>query len=269
MLINLAIAALLISSIMATLSQEDMAKALIAENEEDLEKTFKKFKSEQNEAHLSFALANIAKAHEHIPKVITCLRTVVDPFPTEMSHASWFVDSTLSYIAYNTLDDTESFAKVITSFELSDIKLLASIRHLTLRRKDAVKVLESVMIKYPKLITGDLSRWLADHLFDQNSYYYTDFEDDREQAFPYLTSFATDDVLNDALAIATRNEHYKMDSTICCCNSHDSFPQDLYNKLEHLLTFVKDRNVRINETLTFLPIVLVSMVIDYLPASTN
>ena len=44
---------------------------------------------------------------------------------------------------------------------------------MTLRRKDAVKVLESVMDKSPTLITGDLPRWLADHLFDQNSYGYT------------------------------------------------------------------------------------------------
>ena len=37
-----------------------------------------------------------------------------------------------------------------------------------------MKVLESVMDKSPKLITGDLSRWLADHSFDQNSVAYTD-----------------------------------------------------------------------------------------------
>ena len=52
---------------------------------------------------------------------------------------------TLVYISYNTRDDTESFAKVIASFEPSDVKPLASIRHWTLRRKDAVKVVESVM----------------------------------------------------------------------------------------------------------------------------
>ena len=58
----------------------------------------------------------------------------------------------------------------------------------------------------------------------------------REQAFQYLTSFATEGVLNDALSIVTRNEHYKVDSSVWCCNSQDSFPQDLYNKLSALLT---------------------------------
>ena len=116
------------------------------------------------------------------------------------------------YISNNTHDDTESFAKVITSFEPSDVKPLASIRYMTLQRNDAVKVLESVMAKSPKLITGDLPRWLANHSFDQNSYDYTHYEVAREQAFQYLTSFATEDVLNDALSIVKANEHYKVDS---------------------------------------------------------
>ena len=122
---------------------------------------------------MSRALADVAKVPEHIPKVVTCLRTVVDPFPNEMSNVSWLVHDTLLYISDNTHDDTESFAKVIASFKPSDVKPLASIRHWTLLRKDAVKVVESVMDKSPKLITGDLPRWLADHLFDQNSYGYT------------------------------------------------------------------------------------------------
>ena len=37
---------------------------------------------------LSSALADVAKVQEHIPKVATCLRTVVDPFPNEMSRVS-------------------------------------------------------------------------------------------------------------------------------------------------------------------------------------
>ena len=131
-----------------------------------------------------------------MPKVVTCLRTAVDPFPNEMSHVSKLVHNTLVYISYNTRDDTESFAKVITSFEPSDVKPLASIRSWTLRRNDAVKVLESVMAKSPELITGDLPRWLADHSFDLNSHDYTDDKVAREQAFQYLTSFATEDVLN-------------------------------------------------------------------------
>ena len=120
-------------------------------------------------ATLSYALADVAKVQEHIPKVVTCLRTVVDPFPKEMSNVSWLVHYTVDVISYNTRDDTESFAKVITSFKPSDVKPLASIRYRTLWRKDAVKVLESVMAKSPKLITGDLPRWLANHSFDQNS----------------------------------------------------------------------------------------------------
>ena len=66
------------------------------------------------------------------------------------------------------------------------------------------------MAKSPKLITGDLPRWLAFHLFDQNSGLYTVYEVAREQAFQYLTSFATEGVLNDALSIVKANEHYKM-----------------------------------------------------------
>ena len=38
------------------------------------------------------------------------------------------MDYTVGAISSNTRDDTESFAKVITSFEPSDVKPLASIR---------------------------------------------------------------------------------------------------------------------------------------------
>ena len=58
--------------------------------------------------------------------------------------------SLLAQISNNTRDDTESFAKVVASFKPSDIKPLASIRNRTLWRNDAVKVLESVMDKYPE-----------------------------------------------------------------------------------------------------------------------
>ena len=57
--------------------------------------TFKKFEKEQDKDRLSWALADVAKVQEHIPKVVTCLRTVVDPFPTEMSNVSALVHSTL------------------------------------------------------------------------------------------------------------------------------------------------------------------------------
>ena len=63
MLIKLVIlAALSMSSIMAALSQEEMADTLIAENEEDLVETFKKFEKEQDNYELSYALANVAKS---------------------------------------------------------------------------------------------------------------------------------------------------------------------------------------------------------------
>ena len=254
---------------MAALSRKDMTDALIRVKDETLVQTFKKFEKEQNETELSRALGDVAKVPEHIPKVVTCLRTAVDPFPNEMSRVSKLVHNTLYYISYNTEDDTESFAKVITSFKSSDVKLLASIRDLTFRRGDAVKVMESVMDKYPKLITGDLPKWLANHLFDQNFWNYTFLKIPREQVFQYLTSFATERVLNDALSIVKANEHFKVNSSICCCNSQDSFPQDLASKLNALLEFVKDRNGRINEALKFLPTVLVNMVADYLPPSSD
>ena len=158
------LAALSIPSIMATLSQEEMAKTLIkGAKEEDLVQTFKKLEEEQYAVDLYYALANVAKVPEHIPNVATCLRAIVDPFPMKMSNVSYLVHNTVGLISYDTHGDTEFFVKVITSFESSDVKPLASIRHLTLRREDAVKVLESVMTKSPKLITGDLPRWLADH----------------------------------------------------------------------------------------------------------
>ena len=266
MLINLAIlAALFMPSIMAArLSQEDMAKTLIS-GKEDLVQTFKKFESEQDKYELSHALANVARVPEHIPKVATCLRTV-DPFPKEMSNVSWLIHSTLYNIFYDTRGGTEFFAKVIASFEPSDIKPLASIRHLTLLRDDAVKVVESVMAKSSEPITGDLSRWLANHSFDRKSLNYTDYRVARKQTFQYLTLFATERVLNDALSIVKANGHYKIDSNAWCCKSQDSFPQDLYNKLSVLLAFVKARNALINAVL---PTVLVNMVADYLPPSTD
>ena len=132
-----------------------------------------------------------------------------------------------------------------------------------------MKVLESVMDKSPELITGDLPRWLANHLFDPDSCLYTPDKVAREQVFQYLTSFATEGVLKDALSIVKANEHYMMNSTVYCCKSRDSFPHDLVNKLERLLAFVKDRNVRINEALTFLPKVLADMVANYLPPNTD
>ena len=97
--------------------------------------TFKKFEKEQDHYKLSCALADVAKVQEHIPKVVTCLRTAVDPFPNEMSHVSRLVHNTVAAISNNTRGDTESFAKVITSFEPSDVKPLASIRYMDPSKK--------------------------------------------------------------------------------------------------------------------------------------
>jgi len=261
------LATLVVPSIMAALSSKDITKALIGAKE-NLVKIFKQFEKEQGEYELPLALADVASIQEHIPKVVTCLRTV-DPFPKEVSNVSWLVHSTLACISNSTLNNPESFAKVIASFEPSDVKPLASIHHITLLRSDTVDVLESVMDKSPELITGSLSRWLANHIFDRNSSLYALFEVTRIQAFQYLTSFATEHTLEDALSIVKANEHYKVDSRVCCCNPHGSFPQHLYNKLSALLVLVKARSARINEILAFLPKVLVDMVIDYLRASTN
>jgi len=246
-----------------------MTKTLIkAENEEDLVQTFEKFEKEQDHFKLSCALADVASVPKHIPKVVTCLRTLVDPFPKEMSRVSMLVGYTVDIISNNTRNNPESFANVIASFQPSDVKPLASIRNRILGSRDAVKVLERVMAKSPTLVTVDLSKWLANHKFDQNSPYYTRDKVVREQAFQYLTFFATEDILKDALSLVKANQHYKVDSWDLCCNSLD-FPQDLYSKLNALLEFMKDRNVRISEALALLPKVLVDMVAGYLPPSSD
>ena len=81
---------------MAALSREEVAKALISEKEEELVQTFKKFEREQSSFQLSHALVNVAKVPEHMPKVVTCLRTAFDPFPDEMSNVSRFVNNTVT-----------------------------------------------------------------------------------------------------------------------------------------------------------------------------
>ena len=73
-----------------------MANALIGANGEDLEQTFKEFEKEQDKDELSCALADVAKIPEHIPKVATCLRAVLDPFPSEMSNVSELVHDTVT-----------------------------------------------------------------------------------------------------------------------------------------------------------------------------
>ena len=96
--------------------------------------------------------------------------------------------------------------------------------------------MKNVTKKSPELITGDLPIWLTLHDFDRNSIYY---KPALEEAFNYLASFATEDVLERALIILKRNEHYKVDSGVMCCKSQDHFPQDLFNRIKGLLEFVK------------------------------
>jgi len=266
MLINLAIlAALAVPSIMAALSRKEMADSLIkVEKEGDLERTFEKFEEEQDEYVLSLALADVAKIPKHIPKVVTCLRFAVAPFPEEPLHVSELVHRTVYEISYNTRGNTESFAKVVASFNVTDVRPLSSICFMTLRRSDAVKVLESVMDKSPTLIIGYLPRWLASHGFDTNSHFYTLYEVTREQAFQYLTSFATEGALTGALYAVVKNQHYKVGSQVRCCNSQDSFPHDLYNKLSTLLELLKARKAFIKAVLqSLLPSVLVDLVLDH------
>jgi len=259
--------ALLIPSIMATLSEEEMTGILIKTNGVGaFVQIFKKFEERQSKIELSHALANVAKVPAHIFNIVTCLRTVVDPFPNEMSNVSYLVHHTVSKISTSTRHDTRSFTKVITSFKPSDVKHLASIRYWTLQRSDAVKVMERVMAKSPKLIIGDLSRWFADHRFDKHSCDYDGSRAAREHTLQYLTLFVTENILTDALSIVKANEHYKVDSRIWCCDYQNSYPKDLATKLETLLILVKGRNELLK---TFLSKVLVDIVIDYLLGSTD
>ena len=172
-------------------------------------------------------------------------------------------NSTLLSISNST--DTESFTNVVTFFKSSDVKLLASIRFWTLDRDDAVKILKSVMKKSPELITDDLPSWIAFHFLDRNSSYYKPV---REEAFQYLISFVTQSVLEKALTILEKNEHYSIaykdgHPTVMCCKNKDHFPWDLADRIEALLKLVKARNALIREALTFLPKVIIDLMLEY------
>ena len=255
------LAVIFLPSILAALSREVMASTLIAAgNTGTLEKTFKKYEKEQDEYELSCALADVAKIQGHLPKVATCLRMVRDPFPKDKSRVSRLVHSTLFDISINT--NTESFANAVISFKPSDVKPLASIRYWTLNRGDMVNVLKNVMKNSPELITDDLPSWIAFHSLDRNSDAFNTLA--LEESFEYLTSLATQSVLEEALIILKRNEHHKVDSRVVCCDSQDHIPQDLSNKLEGLLKLVKVGKALVNE-LAILPKVLVDIVLDYAP----
>ena len=231
------LAILSVPSIRAALSRTKMASALIAaRNTGTLEKTFKKYEKEQDHLYLSYALADIAKVQVYMPKVAVCLRMAHDPFPKDKMCVCRLVHNSLFGMSNNTLYSPESFTNVITSFKPTDIKPLAAIRFRTLIRWDVVDTLKGVMIKFPALIRGDLPSWIAFHSLDRNSKHYNP---GREESFRYLTSFATESVLEEALLIVKRNEHYKLDSQVVCCRSQDHFPQDLFNRINALLQFVK------------------------------
>ena len=264
------LALLFVTSIRATLSRQDMTSALIsAEDTGALEETFKKCEKEQNEFNLSIALADVATVPAHVPKVAACLGMARDPFPKNEMCVSELVHGTLVGISNKT--DTESFTNLITSFKPSDLKPLVSLRYETISRDDAVNVLKNVMVKSPELITHDLPNWIAFHSLDRNSRHYFS---SHEETFQYLTSFATQSVLEKALTIVKRNEHYtiayKDDSTVVgCCKSQSPFPQELFDKINALLELVKTRNARINDTLTLLPKVLVDLVLDYVHVTVS
>ena len=254
------LAVLTIPSIFATLSRK-MASALIAANDtERLKKTFKTFEGEQYERELVMALADITKVQAHIPKVATCLRVAHDPFPEDKMCVSYLVHSTFDKISPMTNTDAASFTNLITSFKPSDIKPLVAIRYTILERNDVVYVLKRVMDKSPELIIDDLPNWLASHRFDRNSKFYP--LSLREEAFQYLISFATQSVLEKTLTILKGNEHYKVDSTVVCCDSQNHIPQDLANRIEALLEFVRARKT-LREVLTFLPKALVDLTLEY------
>ena len=229
------LAILSVPSVLATLTSEEMASALIAAGKTGtLGKTFKTFEKEQDEYELAGALADVARVQSHIPKVATCLSVALDPLPNDAMCVSDLVDST--FLEISVAADTEPFTNLITFFKPSDTKLLVAIRFWTLFSADAVNILKRVMIKFPELIRGDLPSWIAFHSLDRNSKYY---EPVREEAFKYLTSFATQSVLEEAISILKRNEHYKVDSEVRCCKSQGHFPQDLFNRINAVLQFVK------------------------------
>jgi hypothetical protein len=260
------LAILTVPSIMASTS-ERIAKALIAEKDKGkLEQTFQRLHKEHGDGYSSWALDEVVKqGHLHI--VVACLRTERDPFPNDEMCVSRLVHYTFSGIFDRTRGNSEAFVKVITSFKPTDVKPLASIRRHTLGRSDVVNVLKGVMDKSPELIIDGLPSWLASHRFDRNSCAYIWNQTAREEAFPYLASFATQSVLEKALSIVSENEHHKADLwsglQVMCCMSQDCFPQDLVDKLTGLLKLVRARNELVKETLSFMPGVLLNLMAEY------
>jgi hypothetical protein len=267
-MLKLVVLALLsIPSIIASI-EGHIAKALIAENDTGkLGQTFQALHKEHDDDGTSEALAEVAE-QGHPEMVVTCLRVHQDPFPNDKMCVSRLVHYTLVATSNRTSYDSESFAKVITSFKPTDVKPLAAIRHWTPSRLDAVDVLGRVMAKSTELITDTLPSWLASHTFDRNSRDYDGCQTAIEKTFKYLASFATESVLEKALSIVGANEHYQIGSWARCCKSEDYFPQDLIDKLTGLLELVKVRNELVKGALSFMPVVLLNLLAEYITYET-
>jgi len=263
-------AILSVPSILAASTREKIAKTLIADKDTgNLGQTFQDLHKEHGDDDTSGALVEVTK-RGHPEIVATCLRVEKDPFPNDKMCVSELVNTTLARISSSTRNDPESFANMIASFKPTDAKPLVAIRSVTLWGDDAINVLERVMAKSPELITDTLPSWLASHRFDRSSLWYkTSFE----KAFQYLASFATESVLEKALSIVNKNEHYKRDfgdgPEVACCNSQYDFPQDLVDKLSALLELVKARNELVRSVLeSFMPTVLLKLLAEYITYET-
>jgi hypothetical protein len=251
--------------------RERITGALVAEKDTGkLGQTFQRLHEIYGNNYSSYALSAVAE-QGHPEMVVTCLRAVPDPFPNDKMRVSGLVHYTLLGICPSTFDDSESFAKVITSFKPTDVKPLASIRFCTLCRKDAVSVLGGVMAKSRELIIGALPNWLANHEFDRNSIGYDNHQTAREGAFQYLASFATESALEKALSIV-KNEHYEVDfedgPVILCCKSRNHVPPDLVDRLTGLLELLKARNELVKAALSFMPTVLLKLLAEYITYET-
>ena len=97
-------------------------------------------------------------------------------------------------------------------------------------------------------------------ILDRDSEYYGHV---LEEAFKYLTSFATERVLKQARSIVKRNKHYRADSLVMCCGSQNHIPRDLADRIEALLKLVKVRKACIRRALTFLPTVIINLMLEY------
>ena len=74
-----------------------------------------------------------------------------------------------------------------------------------------------------------------------------------------------DKFLFDKFYLRPESELFK---EVLCCRPCDHIPQNLSYKINFPLEFVRARNTLINTTLTFLPRVLVELMLDYLQSDT-